>query len=42
MSQALQKILDRIRKYYLEIDLVKTDEKAWKEYIAINKVFDGL
>jgi hypothetical protein len=42
MNEALQRILDRVRRCYLEIDLDKTDDKAWRGYVAMQKAFgDG-
>ena len=34
MNSALQKILARVRQYYLEVDINETNSKAWNDYRA--------
>jgi Predicted nucleotide-binding protein containing TIR-like domain len=39
MNQALQTLLARVRSHYIEVDINKTNAKAWKEYIDHEKKF---
>jgi hypothetical protein len=39
MRKALDEILERLRSGYIEIDLHKTNETAWKDYIDIESEF---
>lgn len=41
MHQALQTLLDRARSAYLEVDINKTNAKAWKEYSEFHKSLNG-
>lgn len=41
MDQALKAILDRIRSAYLEVDIMQTNAKAWKEYCDYQKELKG-
>ncbi|WP_296067960.1 hypothetical protein [uncultured Agrobacterium sp.] len=40
MAKGLSMILDRIRADYLEINLHKTNAKAWKDYVDFQREFD--
>jgi hypothetical protein len=37
MRKALDDILTRLRESYVEIDIHKMNEKAWREYVAFEK-----
>jgi hypothetical protein len=37
MRKALDEILHRLRESYVEIDIHKTNEKAWKAYVSMEE-----
>ena len=40
MAEALTVILERIRKDYIEIDILKTNKKAWADYVKFREQLD--
>ena len=42
MERALARATTIVREQYLEIDLVETNDAAWREYVQFEKYIDGL